>query len=132
MTADQRIAAHDDGFGLVEIVVSMLVLAILALAFLPVLITGIRQAAANATLATATQLVNEQIRIVQGAGTTCANVTALAGTQDLTDDYGVQIRAVTTVAPCPTGTGTVAVGVTATRLDTGAQIAEAATLVFVK
>lgn len=122
----------DGGFGLIEVVISMLLLAVLALAFLPVLVQGIRQSAANATLATATQLVNARLQAAQGAGDLCANVAALAGTDDITDEYGVQIRVTTTVGTCPAGTGTVSIAVNAVRTDTSAVLVEGASLVLVR
>jgi type II secretory pathway pseudopilin PulG len=122
----------EDGFGIVEVVVSMLVLAILAIAFLPVLIQGIRQSASNASVATATQLVNEKLQLAQASGPTCTNISVIAGEEDFLDDYGVTIHVTTTVGTCPAGTGTVEVAVTAVRTDTAATLAAAETLVFVQ
>ena len=122
----------DSGFGLVEIVISMFMLAALAIAFVPVLIQGLKQSAANTTLATATQLVNERMQLAQSAGSTCSVVAGLGITEDFTDPRGVVIRVTTTVGTCPAGAGTVSVTASAVRLDTAAQIASAATLVFVQ
>lgn len=130
-----KITSHrsdEDGFGLVEMVVSMLILAALAVAFLPLLIQGLKQSAQNTTTATATQLVNQQIQLAQSKGPACAAVRSVAGTQDLTDPRGVVIRVTTTVATCPSGVGTVAVTVSALRVDTGATTVTAKTLVFVQ
>jgi type II secretory pathway pseudopilin PulG len=123
----------DSGFGLVETVISMFMLAILAVLFLPLLIQGLRQSAANTTLATATQLVNEQLRLAQASGTACANVTALAGTSDFTDPRGVVIRLTTTVGSCPAGgRGTMSFSVASIRTDTSASLATGSTLVLIK
>jgi prepilin-type N-terminal cleavage/methylation domain-containing protein len=122
----------DDGFGLIEVVISMLVLAVLAIAFLPVLVQGIKQSAANATFATATQLVNEKLQVAQGAGDTCANISVLSGVETLTDEYGVTIQVTTTVGTCPAGTGTVPITVTAIRTDTAAVLVEGSSLVLVR
>jgi type II secretory pathway pseudopilin PulG len=122
----------DSGFGLIEIVISMFMLAALAIAFVPVLIQGLKQSASNTTLATATQLVNERMQLAQGAGTTCSVVAGLGITEDFTDPRGVVIRVTTTVGTCPTGSGTVAVSASAVRLDTSTTIASAETLVFVQ
>lgn len=124
--------ARDDGFGLVEIIVSMFVLATLAIALLPVLVTGIKQSAVNSTLATATQLVNRQMQLAQSSGSVCANLGSLAGTTALTDNRGVIISVTTTVGTCPAGVGTVEVSAVAVRTDTGNTLAEAQTLVFVQ
>jgi len=122
----------DEGFGLIEIVVSMFMLALLAMAFLPILVQGLKQSSSNATLATATQLVNQQLQQAQAKGPTCTNVESVAGTQQLTDPQGVQIQVTTTVGSCPTGTGTVTVASAAVRQDSGDTVASASTLVYVK
>jgi len=106
-------------------------LAILAVLFLPLLVQGLKQSAANTTLATGTQLVNEKLRVAQATGPACASVSALGGTTDFTDPRGVVIRVTTTVGTCPTGRGTVSVSVTAIRTDTSASLASASTLVLV-
>ena len=122
----------DDGFGLIEIVISMFLLAILAMLFLPLLIQGLKQSAANTTMATGTQLVNERLRTAQGAGPNCTAVSALTGASEVTDPRGIVIRLATTVGECPPGRGTVSVTVTATRTDTAQELASASTLVLVQ
>lgn len=122
----------DDGFGLVEVIVSMVILAVIAIAFLPVLIQGMKQSVANATLATATQLVNEKLQLAQASGPTCTNVTLVAGEEDFVDDHGVTIHVTTTVGTCPVAVGTIEVAVTATRAGTSDVLAVAKTLVFVQ
>lgn len=120
----------DAGFGLIEIVVSMMVLAILAIAFLPVLIQGLQRSAANATLATATQLVNERMELVQASGATCSSIGTFAVESTFVDEQNVEIRLTTTVGTCPDATGTVLVTTTATRTDTGTVLIDAATRVL--
>lgn len=66
----------DTGFGLIEIIVSMFLLALLAVAFLPLLITSMRTTVVNSTTATATQLVNQQMELARGAGSTCSDLRA--------------------------------------------------------
>lgn len=122
----------DSGFGLIEITVSMFMLAILAVLFLPLLVQGLKQSAANTTMATGTQLVNEQLRLAQAASPVCSDVSALGGTNDFTDPRGIVIRVTTTVGTCPTGSGTVTIAVSAIRTDTSASLATASSLVLVK
>jgi Tfp pilus assembly protein PilV len=126
----QRLRDDESGLGLVEIVVSMLMLAALAIAFLPMLVQGLKTSAATATLATATQLVNQKMEAA-GATTTCSAATALAGVSSLVDPRGVTIQVTTVVGACPPGTGTIRVASTAVRTDTGATLATGATLVFI-
>jgi len=122
----------DQGFGLVEIVVSMFVLAALSLAFIPLLVQGLKLSAENTSLATANQLVNEQLALVQDAGPYCDAVQVLAGEADTVDPRGVTIRITTVIDACPTSAvGTVKANVTATRMDSGETVVSAATLVYV-
>jgi len=123
---------RDAGFGLIEIVVSMFLLALLAVAFAPVLISAIRASAANTTTATATQLVNERMQIAQSLSPICANVAGLVGSAILVDSRDVAIEVTTVVAECPAGVGTVRVESVAVRLDTDEELARASTLVFVE
>jgi type II secretory pathway pseudopilin PulG len=127
----RRSEGADEGFGIVEIIVSMLILAILSMALLPVLIMGLKQSAANTPLATATQMVNDRIRAAQALGPVCTNVATAAGMQSITDPRGVVLQATTVVGSCPAGVGTVSVTTTVVRTDTGSELASATTLVLV-
>ena len=111
--------AKDAGFGLVEIVISMFLLALLAVAFLPLLIDSLRTTVKNSTTATATQLVSEQLDAVSLLPRTCAALTAFeaASVPTLIDARGTVYTSVRDAAVCPT-TGyplsvTVTVSVTA-------------------
>jgi type II secretory pathway pseudopilin PulG len=122
----------DAGFGMVEIVVSMFMLAILAMAVLPLLIQGMTQSVANSTQATANQLVNDRMAVAQSSGPSCASVAGVAGTTSTTDPHGVNLQVTTSVAACPAGIGTVQVNSTVIRLDTHKTLATASTLVYVR
>jgi len=81
----------DAGFGIVEIIVSMLMLAILAVVLAPVIIGGVRATAKMSTIATATQLVNDGLesqRAALVAGGCPATAPAATTT---TDARGVQL-----------------------------------------
>lgn len=131
MLAERR-SAHDDGFGLMEIVVAMLVLSILAISLLPLLLQGVRQSATNATNATANQLVSTQMSLAHARGTVCADIRAMAGTATLRDPRDILLTVTTTVSSCPAGgIGTVRVATSVVRGDTGATVSSAATLVYV-
>lgn len=122
----------DAGFGLIEVVVSMFLLALLAVAFAPVLISSIQASAANTSTATATQLVNERMQIAQSSGPVCATVAGLVGSAILIDSRDVEIEVTTTVGACPVGVGTVRVESVAERTDTDEELARASTLVYVE
>lgn len=70
---------RDDGFGLVEIVISMFILALIAIAFLPLLIQGVTIAAQNRTLATASQIIHDQVEQARAVGE-CSALTSFNGT----------------------------------------------------
>ena len=63
---------HEDGFGLIEIVISMFLLGLMAVAFLPLLITSLQTTVLNSTIATATQLVEQQLEWARLEVDTCA------------------------------------------------------------
>lgn len=128
----ERLRSADHGFGLVEIVVAMFMMALIAVAFLPLLIQGLQTSHRNTTLATATQLVNERMQLAQSSGPVCTNVATLAVSEELTDPRGVIIRVTTIVGECPPGVGTVDVTATAVRIDTGDELVTAETKVFVQ
>ena len=137
LQASLPVTSRDDrGFGLIEIVVSMFLLGLLAAAFLPLLIQGLKQSAANATLATATQLANDQIELVRSA-TKCSELglpTAIT-TTTVVDPRNVTLSVVRTVgsscAPIAENPVNVPVNVTVTRTDTGDVLATAHTVVFI-
>lgn len=74
-TADA--VSTESGFGLVEIMVSMFMLALLSISFLPLLITALKASVTNATLATGTQLINQQLDLASKTATTTPNCSAM-------------------------------------------------------
>nr|WP_203138213.1 hypothetical protein [Microbacterium sp. JZ31] len=79
---------------MVEALVSMLLLAIVAVAFLPLLITGLKAATVNTTVTTATQAVNEQLSPISARQFTCAEIQnwLAAPSPSLQDPRGVTIH----------------------------------------
>lgn len=79
---------------MVEALVSMLLLAIIAVAFLPLLITGLKAATANTTVTTATQAVNEQLSPISTRQFTCSEIEnwLAAPPTSLQDPRGVTIH----------------------------------------
>lgn len=105
MATDVRAEAGDreSGFGLVEILISMFLLALLAVSFLPLLIDALRVTVRNASIATATQLVSEQLDAVSLIPRTCSALEAFeaAAIPPLTDERGTVYTAVRDAATCP-------------------------------
>ncbi|MCU1545957.1 MAG: hypothetical protein JWP30_1057 [Homoserinimonas sp.] len=133
MTSLSRLESDEFGVGMVEIVVSMLVLAVLAMSFLPLLIQGIKVSASNATLVTATRIVHDEMEQVRTL-TTCASVTPTpTPSPTVTDPRGVQLAVKRTVGPCPVSfPGTRKVTVEVSRGIPPKVLASATTLVFVE
>lgn len=123
----------DSGFGVIEIMVAMMLFAILTLAILPSLLAALRTSSSNATVATATGLVNQQMEDARShAPSTCGSLAASDYT--VTDTRGVVLKVARTVPTCPS-TGyphAISVTVQVTRLATGAAVSSASTLVFVE
>ena len=125
----------EEGLGLIEIVVSMFLIGLLAIAFLPLVIRGLTLTSTNVTLASATQLVNAQIDLARAQVATsesCAGLTTFVAVAvaPVVDERGTSMQAATT-ATCPTiypGTATVTVTVTAG----GAVVSRAQTLIYVR
>ena len=77
----KRSESDDDGFGLIEVVVSMFILAMLSLAFLPMLVTAMKASVTNASVATASQLTASQLELVRQTPPetrTCASLRAIS------------------------------------------------------
>jgi len=152
---NERTALVDDesGFGLVEIVVSMFLLALLAISFLPLLITSLKVTVSNTTLATATQLVNQDLEVARSMAVTtpyCSVLKTFATAAPLatvSDPRGVVMQphrelvlsGATDSSGCPVAQtsparaaypGTVALRSWVT--VSGKTIAEATTLIFVE
>ncbi len=135
----------DEGFGLVEIMVSMTLFAILLMALAPVLIQSFATSARNASIAYATQLVNARIDAARAAGanpdatSACVNYRAFLDTPvpDVTDSRGVVMRVTQTpagsagVTACPGPLAVQRFTVTVTRVSTGEKLATATTAIAV-
>lgn len=92
----------DTGFGLVEIVVSMFLLALLAVAFLPLLIESLRLSVTNSKVATANQILSEQLDAIALVPRTCAAFDAFetATIPTVTDNRGTVYQADRDVVGC--------------------------------
>ncbi|GAA1207279.1 hypothetical protein [Rhodoglobus aureus] len=127
----QQLRNSDDGIGLIEIVVSMLLLAILATALVPVLLSGLKQASSSATLATATQLANDELERAR-SWTRCSDLDP--GNTSITDARAVELTMSTTVGSCspsPENPVSVPVKVVVTRMDTNVVVTSTTTYIFI-
>jgi type II secretory pathway pseudopilin PulG len=130
----------EQGFGMIEIVVSFFLLSLLSLSFIPVLINSGKTSGTNTTMATATQIVNQQLegaRAVRSAAATspsCLDITKFLQVTlaPVIDPRGVSLQPQWAATSCPTTyPGVVRVAVSVTRVGSVTPIASATTLVFV-
>ncbi len=83
---DAERADAERGFGLVEVLVSMMLLMIVALSLLPVYVTALKLSASNVSMTTATQLVSEQMDVARQLASTCRALKEfVAQTSDITE-----------------------------------------------
>ena len=132
--------ASEAGFGVVEVVISLFLLSLMSVSFIPLLVNSIKSTAKNTTIATATQIVNQEIegaRAVRSPTATtpsCLDITnflsvTLAST---TDPRGVTLVPRWDATTCPTTyPGVVRARVSVVRTGTTTPVAQAVTLIYV-
>lgn len=128
----------ESGFGMIEIVISMFLLALIAIAFIPVLIQGLLISVTNTSIATATQLVSQNMEQARGRGTICADLKTFAA-EPVAPTVDKRDVSFTTVRDPITCTGdsadypkTVPFRVTVTETGSGDVLATASTLILVR
>lgn len=88
----------DRGLGLLEIVISMFLISLIAIAFVPVLMAGLQASQANSTTATAVRLVAQGIDEVRAAEpSTCAELATLGSVRTVIDGQGETLQLTVTV-----------------------------------
>ena len=112
----------EGGFGMIEIVVSMFLLGMLSISFIPLLINTSKGTGMNTTIATATQIVNQEI---EGARAVRSPTATTPSCFDVTNFLQV------TLAPV-TDPGVVRARITVTRVGYSDPVASATTLIFVQ
>lgn len=128
----------DDGFGLVEIIVSMFLLALLAAAFLPVLVQALTTSVRNATIATGSQIVAQQLDELRTLDITCTAVSTFDDSTipAITDERGTVFQPVRQVDTCSADPAdyptTVEVRAWVTENGAATRLTEAVTLVYLE
>lgn len=132
--------ASEDGFGVVEVVISMFLLSLLSISFIPLLVNSIKSTGKNTTIATATQIVNQEIegaRAVRSPTSTtpsCLDVTNFLSVTiaSVTDPRGVTLLPKWDATTCPSSyPGVVRARVSVTRSGSTDVVAQAVTLIYV-
>ena len=127
-------ADRESGVGLIEIVISLFLLALLAMAFFPVLVQGMKTSVLNAKIATASQFVGQQLDIVRTLPDNCAAIAAFDDTAVATvaDSRGNNFQPYRLVGACPGSyPGVVKVTACVTEVGQSHHLADATTLVYV-
>jgi Tfp pilus assembly protein PilV len=131
----------ESGFGVIEVVISLFLLSILSTSYIPLLINTVKNTATNTTIATATQIVNQQIegvRAVRSPTSTtpsCYDITQYLQVTlaSITDPRGVVLLPKWDATSCPTSyPGVVRARVSVSRSGQTNPVAQAVTLIFVK
>ena len=133
--ADQSDINDDKGFGMVEIVISMFLIAVLAVSFLPVLIGALRSSALNVTVATSTQMINEQMDAARGEVSNCHELAAFVAESPppVVDSQQVELTSARSAGACNDSTLKFAVlTISVTRTDRGTVVATATSLLTVQ
>lgn len=136
----EKLRKEERGFGVIEVVVSMFLLGMMSVSFVPLLLNSWKDSGANTTIATATQIVNEQIegaRAVRSATSStpsCADVLAYLQVTlpPVIDPRGVTLQPEWNATSCPTlYPGVVRASVQVSRVGVATPIASAVTLIYV-
>ncbi len=125
--------ARDSGFGLVEVVISMLILGMIAIAIIPALWQGLQYSSEQSTVATATRQLNGLIEEARRSPT-CGSVAFATAAKSFEDGAGRPFTTVGTVGgcfPCAAATG-IAVPLTVTATQNGRQLADVSARIFVR
>ena len=94
---------RESGFSLVEIIISMVLLALIAVAFLPLLVNAMKASVKNSTMSTASQLAGQQLDVASSIAPYCDTVSAFddAAVPDVTDQAGIVYQFTRLVGACP-------------------------------
>ncbi len=141
LNQSQNAHAFEEGFGVIEVIMSLFLLSILSISFIPVLVSSIKSTGTNTTIATATQIVNQEIegaRAVRSPTATapsCFDITQFLQVTlaSVTDPRGVVLLPKWDTTSCPTSyPGVVRARVSVTRSGSATTVAQAVTYIFVK
>ncbi|GAA1948772.1 type II secretion system protein [Microbacterium deminutum] len=91
-----------EGFGLVEVIIAMVLLAVIAAAILPVLWSGIRFSSEQATVATATRQLNALIEDARQSPS-CSSLPAIIAPHSFSAGDGLPYATTGTLSGCASG-----------------------------
>ncbi|WNB87379.1 prepilin-type N-terminal cleavage/methylation domain-containing protein [Cellulomonas sp. ATA003] len=99
-----RADAGEAGFSLVEVIVAMVLLGVIAMAFLPLVARSVAAARTGATVATASRMVADEMEAVRATATCPTDENNASPVRTVTDPRGVVLQARTdVVGECSSG-----------------------------
>ena len=129
-----RPAVDDGGFTLIEVVVAMFLLAIVSTGLIPALIGSLKVSGQNTTIATASQLVSQQLDVARSGPATCSALMnyKIAVLPPVVDARGVSFQPVRSSVTCTSGApGIARVRVTVTLTGNAHVLASASTYIYI-
>lgn len=130
----QEPIGDDAGFTLLEVVVAMFLLAIVVTGLIPALLGSLKMSAQNTNIATASQLVGQQIDVARSGTATCAALTNYknAVLPPVVDARGVSFQPIRNSVTCTAGAAGIAkVRVSVTLTGNPHVLASAITYVYI-
>jgi len=124
----------DAGFTLLEVIIAMFLLAIVVTGLIPALLGSLKLSAQNTNIATASQLVGQQIDVARSGVATCAALTNYknAVLPPVVDARGVSFQPIRNSVTCTAGTAGIAkVRVSVTLTGNPHVLATATTYVYI-
>lgn len=131
----------ESGFSIIEVLISLVLLSLLAISFIPLILNSVTTAATNTTMVTATQIVNQEIEGVRavrsptGATPSCADIVAFLRITLTTvvDPRGVTLQPQWDATSCPSNyPGVVRARISVSKIGEVTPVAQAVTLIYVK
>lgn len=130
----QEHVGDDAGFTLLEVIIAMFLLAIVVTGLIPALVGSLKLSAQNTNIATASQLVGQQIDVARSGVATCAGLTNYknAVLPPVVDARGVSFQPIRNSVTCTAGTAGIAkVRVSVTLTGNSHVLASAVTYVYI-
>jgi len=126
-------AIEQGGFTLIEVVVAMFLLAIVATGLIPALVGSLKVSAQNTNIATASQLVSQQIDIARSGPATCAALTSYknAVLPPVVDARGASYQPKRNSVTCTAAAGIAKVKVSVTLSGSAKVLASAITYIYI-
>lgn len=131
----------ESGFGVIEVLISLVLLSLLSVSFIPLLLNSIKNGAHNTTVVTSTEIVNQEIegaravRSPTGTAPSCYDLTQFLQVTlaTIVDPRGVSLQPQWDATACPSRyPGVVRTRISVMKTGQITPVAQAVTLIYVK